>query len=110
SYDQQVCDGMNRRIFLTESMKIKEYFFLMAQEDGEVKGYCLAVTSNMDNVNLIQPLYADNREIAELLLYNMCQLIGNNVSIFMQVWNCNENAMEIVKKMQLNFVVSQPVL
>src|SRR5882762_6906514 len=46
SYDQQVCDGMNRRVFLTESMKIKEYFFLVAQEGGEVKGYCLAVTSN----------------------------------------------------------------
>jgi len=103
-YDKEVCDGLDRRVFLTESMKIPEYMFLCALDgSGHVRGYCLAVTSNLEYV-LFQPLYADNADIAQLLLYKMCIMMKSSIEkngVWLQTWACNEKATDIANKMGL---------
>jgi hypothetical protein len=112
-YDQGILDGVRREIFLTESAKVKEDV-LLAAFDGEnrVKGYCLANVSNLDFI-LIQPLFADSKEIAEILLSDIFERKKSLVEkrgVWMQVWSDNQSALEIVEKMGIKFTCSEPVL
>lgn len=114
AYDKKVCDGMDRRILLIESIKYRDDYLLLLSLDGkgDVKGYCLAVTSNF-NMILLQPLYADNVQIAELLVHNICQMkkaIVEKNGVWMQLWDKNDDALNMVAKMHLKCTSTEPIL
>src|SRR5581483_6835562 len=71
-YDLKICHGIRHVNFLMECIKIpkEEVSFLCAiNRNNQIQGYLLAMISQFNTI-LLQPLYADSKEIAELLLYH----------------------------------------
>ena len=105
-YDMKVCHGLRHVNFLRECMKIPPsdgLFMCALDEDDQVKGYCLLMLSNFDTV-LVQPLYADSKEIAELLVYNSLNLesplkqVAKENGILMEIVDGNEEGLALAKK------------
>src|SRR5581483_9740938 len=71
-YDLKICHGIRHVNFLMECMKIpkEQVLFLCAiDRNNQIQGYSLVMISQFNTI-LLQPLYADSKEIAELLLYH----------------------------------------
>src|SRR5581483_1454656 len=71
-YDLKICHGIRHVNFLMECMKIpkEQVLFICAiDRNNQIQGYSLAMISQFNTI-LLRPLYADSKEIAELLLYH----------------------------------------
>ena len=101
-YDREVC-GVDRSPFIRELLKIKEYVNRVAlNEKDQVVGYCVVTLSNL-NTGMVEPLYADDEKIAELLVNKCCQSlpITQNSGLSYFCWDNNLKSIEIAKKMGL---------
>ena len=72
--------------------------------------------SNFDTV-LVQPLYADSKEIAELLIYNSLNLesplkqVAKKNGILMQIIDGHEEGLALAKKLgKIDLILSVPLL
>ena len=75
-YDKQILEGLDRTVLIREVSKIDEYVSAVAVNlSGRVLGYCMLKISNL-NSGIVEPLYANDDKIAELLLFNCCQLLA----------------------------------
>jgi len=81
------------------------------KENHRIIGYCIITATNSDTA-IVEPPYADNELIAELLIGKCCDLllITKTNGIWFQCWDSNEKAIAFAKKMGLNFADKEPVL
>lgn len=112
-YDKAVCQGLDRSTFIEEYSKCPQTIALTAihKKSNQVMGYCIITTTNND-MSIVEPLYADNEIIAELLVCKCIQLLPISITngITLQVWDFNEKAIAMAKKMGLNFTAVKPIL
>jgi len=112
-YDKQICDGLDRRQLIEEYCKTPETVCLAALniDNHQIIGYCIITATNF-NTATVEPLYADNEQIAELLISKCCDLlpIAKTNGIWFQCWDFNEKAIALAKKMGLNFQWDQQIL
>jgi hypothetical protein len=112
-YDKQICDGLDRRQLIEEYYKTPETVCLAAvnEESHQIIGYSIITATNIDTAT-VEPLYADNEQIAELLIGKCCDLlpIAKTNGILFQCWDFNKKAITLAKKMRLNFFGKEPNL
>jgi hypothetical protein len=112
-YDKQICDGLDRRQLIEEYCKTSETVCLAALniDNHQIIGYCIITATNF-NTATVEPLYADDERIAELLIVKCCELlpIEKYNGIWFQCWDSNEKAIALAKKMGLNFSDKEPIL
>jgi hypothetical protein len=111
-YDKKICDGLDRRQLIEEYCKTPETVCLAAvNKDQQIIGYSIMTATNSDMVT-VEPLYADNEQIAKLLISKCCDLlpIAKTNGILFLCWDFNEKAIALAKKMELNFQFDQQIL
>jgi len=112
-YDKQICDGLDRSVVIDEYSKSLETISLTAieNETNRVMGYCIVTATNL-NTATAEPLYADNQQIAELLIGKCCDSlpITSTNGLYFQCWDFNEKAIAIATKMELNYFGERPIL
>jgi hypothetical protein len=112
-YDKQICDGLDRRQLIEEYCKTPETVCLAALniDNHQIIGYCIITATNF-NTATVEPLYADNERIAELLICKCCELlpIAKTNGIMFHCWHSNEKAIAIANKMGLNFDDEESIL
>jgi hypothetical protein len=105
-YDKQICYGLDRRQLIEECCKTPQTVCLAAvnEENQQIMGYSIIKATNSD-MAAFEPLYADNEQIAELLISKCCDLllIAKTNGIIFRCWNFNEKANTLAKKIGLNF-------
>ena len=102
-YDKEICDGMDRTPLLQEISMIKEYVNGVAlNHREEVVGYCVVKVTNL-NTGAIEPLYANDEKIAELLVRKCCQSLSitQTNGVVFSIWSANTKAEAIARKMGL---------
>ncbi|CAG2112226.1 unnamed protein product [Medioppia subpectinata] len=69
---------------------------------NEVSGFCFLLNTT-SNATMIEPLYADNEQIAELLVNKCCQQLPQNrtQNVNYECWDTNNSAQEIGNKLGL---------
>ncbi len=112
-YDKEICDGLDRRQLIEEYCKTPETVCLAAVNKGDhqIIGYSIMTATIFDTAT-VEPLYADNEQIAELLIGKCCDFlpIAKTNGIWFQCWNFNQNAIALTKKMGLNFQWDHQIL
>jgi hypothetical protein len=112
-YDKEICHGLDRRQLIEEYCKTPETVCLAAvnKENHRIIGYSIITATNFDTA-IVEPLYADNEQIAELLIGKCCDLllITKTNGIWFQCWDFNEKAITLAKKMGLNFAGKRNIL
>ena len=112
-YDKQICNGLDRRQLIEEYCKTPQTVCLAAvnKESHQIIGYSIIAVTNFDTAT-VEPLYADNEQIAELLISKCCDLlpIAKTNGIWFQCWDFHEKAIALAKKMGLNFQWDQQIL
>ena len=112
-YDKQICDGLDRRQLIEEYCKTPQTVCLAAvnKESHQIIGYSI-ITATISDMAIFEPLYADNEQIAELLISKCCDLlpIAKTNGIVFKCWDFNEKAITLANKMRLNFVRKEPIL
>jgi hypothetical protein len=112
-YDKEICDGLDRRQLIEEYCKTPETVCLAAvnKEDHRIIGYSIMTATNSEMVT-VEPLYADNEQIAELLIGKCCDFlpIAKTNGILLLCWDSNQKAIALAKKMGLNFQFDQQIL
>jgi hypothetical protein len=112
-YDKEICDGLDRRQLIEEYCKTPETVCLAAvnKENHQIIGYSI-IKAMISDMATFEPLYADNEQIAELLISKSCDLlpIAKTNGIIFKCWDFNEKAITLAKKMRLNFVGKGPIL
>ncbi len=75
-YDKQICDGLDRRQLIEEYCKTPETVCLAALnlDNHQIICYCIITATNFYTAT-VEPLYADNERIAELLICECCELL-----------------------------------
>ena len=110
-YDRNVC-GIDRKIFIEGKYKSGDTATAVAFNDSqEVVGFAIVGASNQNN-GLIEPLYANNREIAELLLFSVCQsmTITAEVGLIYKVFHTNTESIDLAKKAGLEYSGEEDLL
>jgi hypothetical protein len=112
-YDKEICNGLDRRQLIEEYCKTPETVCLAAvnEENQQIVGYTIITATNFETATF-EPLYANNEQIAELLIGKCCDLlpIAKTNGIWFQCWDINEKAMALAKKMGLNLTKKLPIL
>ena len=111
-YDREVC-GVDRSPFIRELSKVNEYVNRVAlNEKDQVVGFCVICICYPFNKGMVEPLYADDEKIAELLVAKCCQSLAltETNGVRFQCWDVNHNAIEIAKKIGLKLKDSVPIL
>ncbi len=103
-YDTNIC-GFNRESMLREAIKQTDTLIIAAIDENNgqtIVGFCKLSLSNT-NFILAQPLYADNVEIAELLLSKGCKEISkiNSKGLIVYSWDSNISMKSIAHKIGL---------
>jgi ribosomal protein S18 acetylase RimI-like enzyme len=88
-----------REVFLKQWLNMPETKVLTATKNGEIKGYVVA--SRCVNGYKIAPLFADDEFIAEKLCHAICQIIGDNVEIQLDVTHNNPAAISLAHRIGL---------
>ncbi|CAG2103008.1 unnamed protein product [Medioppia subpectinata] len=102
-YDKQVCDGLDRTVQLRAlAIQFKTTNLVAINDSNQVMGYCL-ILEFLSGTLFVAPLYADNQQIAELLLKNCLQRIPNweTKEITLSYWDSNPESIEITNKLEL---------
>ncbi len=105
-YDKQICYGLDRRQLIEECCKTPQTVCLAAvnEENQQIMGYSI-IKATISDMATFEPLYADNEQIAELLIskcYDLLPIAKTN-GIMFRCWNFNEKAITLANKMGLNF-------
>jgi hypothetical protein len=112
-YDKEICDGLDRRQLIEECCKTPQTVCLAAvnKENHQIMGYSI-LKATISDMTTFEPLYADNEQIAELLISKCCDLlpIAKTNGIVFKCWDLNEKAITLANKMRLNFVGKEPIL
>ncbi|XP_054165756.1 uncharacterized protein F36G3.2-like [Oppia nitens] len=111
-YDSDICDGIDRRLFIDGVIKSPETWNLVAiNERREVCGYCIIYRA-LCHVTVVGPLYADNEHIAELLVTRCLQLIPEDrqQNVLYYSWNINLKSIEIAEKLGLKLTYNRPIM
>ncbi|CAG2112381.1 unnamed protein product, partial [Medioppia subpectinata] len=112
-YDKTVTNGVDRRLMFEALYKTPETVNLVAiNEKNKVLGYCVLFSTNLSNLVLVEPLYADNQQIAELLISKCCQRFPETKThqLLYLCWDSNNKSMEIALKLGLKRKCDQPIL
>ncbi len=113
-YDLKVSQ-IERSKFLSLFLNERETIAFLAiksnkGEAEEVVGFGAIKKSNL-NYALLQPIYANNEEIAELIVRNCCQKFPQAVNgILMSSWDNNCDAIHLIEKLGLEFKSAEPLL
>lgn len=109
-YDEQVC-GINRAQFLELSIAEPGTVSMLARyyESGAIGGYAIFKTTNTNAIQP-QPLYADNSDIAEALIYNCVSNFVAYDSMHLEVWDANTSAIGLAMKLGLEYKKRLPVM
>ncbi|CAG2100147.1 unnamed protein product [Medioppia subpectinata] len=110
-YDKQVCDGLDRSAQLRAlNGSFKSISLVAVNDSNQVMGYCFLSKTVCGNT-IVAPLYADNQQIAELLLKKCLQRIPNCNEIYYSCWDLNEKSkgktianklgLEVVREMHM---------
>ena len=112
-YDKEVCEQtMDRTVLLTQLYKTAETVNLLAiNESNEVMGYCFICVKSKDFCS-VEPLYADNERIAELLVNKCCQLLTETKTngLIYYCWDNNHKSIAIAEKLNLELIQKRPTL
>lgn len=103
NYDNLVC-GFEREKFLKLMTEKRDDVVAITARDlsGNILGYGVFQTSLVGALKC-EPIYADNEQIAELLIANGCEKLPGTTEIgaIMTVWSTNLNAQKLAEKMGL---------
>ncbi|CAG2179993.1 unnamed protein product, partial [Oppiella nova] len=103
-YDKHV-SGLDRSVLIESLYKIPENINLVAIDDhGHVVGYCF-ILETINGVYSVEPLYADNEHIAELLVGKCVARLPPNRTLKYRCWTSSEKAQMIGTKLGLSEVV-----
>ncbi|XP_054165612.1 uncharacterized protein LOC128963149 [Oppia nitens] len=111
-YDSDVCNGIDRRLFIEGVINFPETWNLVAiNERREVCGYCIIYSANCD-VTIVGPLYADNEQLAELLVTRCLQLLPEDrlQNVKYHCWDINLKSIAIAEKFGLKLTVNRPIM
>ncbi|XP_054165635.1 uncharacterized protein LOC128963168 [Oppia nitens] len=111
-YDKNICDGIDRRLFIDGVLKSVESWNLVAiNERREVCGYCIIYISCSD-ATYVGPLYADNERVAELLVTQCLQLLPENrlQKVLYLCWDINLKSIAIAEKLGLKLTRNRPIM
>ncbi|CAG2170740.1 unnamed protein product, partial [Oppiella nova] len=111
-YDREVCDGVDRSAMLSATYKTGDNINLVAINDrNQVLGYCFVMEAS-SGITTVAPLYADNADIAELLVAECCQRLPPNKrnQLLYLCWDSNHKSIAIANKLGLSRVRDQPIL
>ena len=112
-YDKDICDGLEREYMFRELIKSEGNVNLVAiNKMNEVVGYCF-ICLTVQHMGKVEPLYADNEQIAELLFNKCCQLssVAKTKRLAYICWNNNLNSLAIVNKLsELELLGNRPLL
>ncbi|CAG2112227.1 unnamed protein product, partial [Medioppia subpectinata] len=101
-YDKDLC-GIDRSVYIEGISKSPESVNLVAiNEKNQVLGYCVVLALTTGTTG-IEPLYADNEQIAELLANKCCQRLPKNLTqeLIYKCWNINDKSKVIAMKLGL---------
>ena len=109
-YDESIC-GMNRSQFLQLSINEPGSVSLLARyiDSGTVAGYGIFRTTNFNTVTP-RPLYADNDNIAEALIYNCLNKFVAYDGLHFEAWDVNDGANWIAEKLGLKLSHQSPIM
>ncbi|CAG2177150.1 unnamed protein product, partial [Oppiella nova] len=100
-YDKHV-SGLDRSLLIEFFYKIPESINLLAIDDhGHVVGYCFINEKNL-RLYYVEPLYADNERIAELLVGKCVARLPPNRTLEYKCWTSSEKAQMIGTKLGLS--------
>ncbi|CAG2103218.1 unnamed protein product [Medioppia subpectinata] len=102
-YDKQVCDGLDRSAQLRAlNGRFENINSVAINDNNQVMGYC-SVSETASGDPFVAPLYADNQQIAELLVGNCLQRITDweTKEIYYSCWDSNPESLEIANKLGL---------
>ena len=111
-YDRQVYNGFDRSPLIQEICKIEEYVNGVAlNHNNQVLGFCLLNVS-VFNTGMVEPLYANDEKIAELLLSKCCQslAITETNGLIYPCFNTNIKSVAIAEKLGLKRIRELPTL
>ena len=110
-YDCEVC-GIDRSAFVREVLQIDDYMKRVAfNQNDQVIGYCVVALSHSCDTGIVEPLYADNEKIAELLIAECCRALPDaKKNLIYPCWNVNHKSIDIAKKLGLQDTISVPIL
>ena len=112
-YDRLVCRGIDRKLFIARQVKSPDIVAMVAlNEREEVVGYGVMCVSSNNKARTDQ-IYANSRDIAELLLSHCCRPLASRgiTQLFYRCLNSNKQAIELANKLNLvRFELDIPLL
>ena len=102
-YDRQVCKGLDRTLFIEAQVKGPDIVAMVAlNEREEVVGYGIMFVSIANKARTDQ-IYANSRDIAELLLSYCCQSLSRRgiTELFYRCLDSNKQSIELANKLDL---------
>ena len=104
-YDRQVCCGLDRTPLIEEMTKNKcNKSAVAVNGSNRVVGYCVICLAVNDDLR-IEPLYADNQSIAELLIFKCCRLLSPSLdNLINRSWDSHQPSLQIANKLGLHYL------
>ena len=111
-YDKQVT-GLDRKVVIEGLAKTNGNVSAVAlNQDQQVLGFCVLSVANI-GVLMIEPLYADDLSIAEVLINKCSESLSTNQTnrVIYHFWDSHPTSKAIAEKLGLNYMnIKEPVL